>query len=346
MPGSGMWPASRNPPSFPMLIKCSEAGQVLWMSPTARAALGEVHNLADTVVSASDKPLGQPLGHARGICLSLVSGATDGLLLSAHLIGRQEDLGEVSGPRGLEADDLRRFSRLEQTARRLVAHARRRQTGGARAVIELIEEERARLGRELHTGVGQLLVSILRQAETAEAQLPDGESAASQTLGRISTAAAEALALVRAVGARLHPPEWQRLTLEAALEQLWLISGIPQRYQAELDLTAPPAGTEPVIKALFYRAAQEAFSNIDQHAHATRVRLTLAVDAKHIQLTVWDNGPGIDTAALVAAPALIGTGIGLRSIREQAAAVGGKMVLESGPLGTKLVVSAPFAVPD
>lgn len=329
-----------------MLIKCSEAGQVLWMSPTARAALGEARTLADTVISASGRPVGQPSARARGICLSFVSGAADGLLLSAHLLAREEDLDEDSGPRDLESDDLRRFARLEQTARRLVAHARRRQTGGARVVIELIEEERARLGRELHTGVGQLLVSILRQAETAEAQLPAGDSAASQTLGRISTAAAEALALVRAVGGRLHPPEWQRLTLEAALEQLWQISGIPQRYQAELDLAALPAETEPVIKALFYRAAQEAFSNIDQHAHASRVRLKLAANARHIELTVWDNGPGIDTAALVAAPALIGTGIGLRSIREQAAAVGGKMVLESGPLGTKLVVSAPFAVPD
>jgi signal transduction histidine kinase len=329
-----------------MLIKCSEAGQVLWMSPTARAALGEARNLADTVVSASDKPLGRPFGHARGICLSLVSGATDGLLLSAHLLRREEDLPGESGARSLEADDLRRFSRLEQTARKLVAHARRRQTGGARAVIELIEEDRARLGRELHTGVGQLLVSILRQAETAEAQLPAGESAVSQTLGRISTAASEALALVRAVGARLHPPEWQRLTLEAALAQLWRISGIPQRYDAELDIGALPAQTEPVIKALFYRAAQEAFSNIDQHAHASRVRLTLAAGVEQIELTVWDNGPGIDTDALAAAPALIGTGIGLRSIREQAAAAGGKMVLESGPLGTKLMVSAPFAVPD
>ena len=66
---------------------------------------------------------------------------------------------------------LRRFFRLEQTARKLVAHARRRQAGGGRDVIEQIEAERARLGRELHTGVGQLLVSILRQAELAEAQV-------------------------------------------------------------------------------------------------------------------------------------------------------------------------------
>jgi len=328
-----------------MLIKCSEAGQVLWMSPTARAALGEARSLADTVVSASGKSLGQPSGPARGLCLTFVSDTADGLLLSAHLLSREGERSEEPDPQPLEGEDLRRFSRLQQTARKRMANSRRRQAGSARVVIELIEEERARLGRELHTGVGQLLVSILRQAEVAEAQLPAGESAAAQTLGRISASASEALELVRAVGARFHPPEWQRLTLEAALEQLWRISGIPQRYQAELSLAALPAQTDPVIKALFYRAAQEALSNIDQHAHASRVRLALAAGAEEIKLTVWDNGPGIDTAELSAAPAMIGAGLGLRSIREQAAAAGGKMTLESGPLGTKLVVSAPFAVP-
>lgn len=343
--GTDIGPAGADAASFPMLIQCSQAGRVLWMSPAARAALGEAHNLADTVVSASERPLGPPSARARGICLSLIYGAADGLLLSAQLLGQEEETREEPGLRGLEGEALRRFFRLEQTARRLVARARRRQAGGGRAVIELIEEERARLGRELHSGVGQLLVSILRQAEMAEAQLLVGGSTVNQTLGRISTSASEALALVRAVGRRLHPPEWQRLTLEAALEQLWQISGIPQRYQAELSLAPLPAQPEPIIKTLFYRTAQEALSNIDQHAHASRVHLAVAVRGEQIELTVWDNGPGIDTAALAAAPARIGAGLGLRSIREQAAAVGGKMMLQSGPLGTKLIVSAPFAAP-
>jgi len=328
-----------------MLIKCSEAGQVLWMSPVARAALGEARSLADTVVAATGSPSGQDPAPARGICLSLVSGAADGLLLSAHLLGRARETGADSAPRNLEGDDLRRLSRLEETARELVADSRRRQSGGGRAMIELIEAERARLGRELHTGVGQLLVSILRQAELAEAQLPVGASAVSDTLGRISASAADALAIVRSVGARLHPPEWQRLTLEAALEHLWRIGGFPQRYDAALDLAPLPVDVEPVIKAVFYRAAQEALSNIDEHSRATRVRLTLAPAADRIELAVWDNGPGVDTAALAAAPAALRSGLGLRSIREQAAAVGGKVVFESGPLGTKLIVSAPFAVP-
>jgi len=125
-----MRPAGGSAPSFPMLIKCSEAGQVLWMSQR-RAPRSAKPEVSRTPLFRPRKTVGATLGHARGICLSLISGAADGLLLSAHLLGEEEELREESGPRGLEGDDLRRFSRLEQTARKLVAHARRRQTGGA-----------------------------------------------------------------------------------------------------------------------------------------------------------------------------------------------------------------------
>jgi two-component system NarL family sensor kinase len=144
-------------------------------------------------------------------------------------------------------------------------------------MIELIEAERARLGRELHTGVGQLLVSILRQAELAEAQLPPGESAVSQTLGRISASAADALAMRCARWERgCIPPNGSASPWKPPSSSCGGSAAFRNATTRELDLAALPASTEPVIKALFYRAAQEALSNIDEHSHATRVRLTLA----------------------------------------------------------------------
>ena len=61
--------------------------------------------------------------------------------------------------------------------------------------------------------------------------------------------------------ARLHPPEWQRLTLESALQQLWDISGIPEKYQVSLHIQPLPREPELEVKVLMYRAAQEALSN-------------------------------------------------------------------------------------
>jgi signal transduction histidine kinase len=63
-------------------------------------------------------------------------------------------------------------------------------------------------------------------------------------------------------------------------------------------------------------------------------------------LTMEDNGIGFDVARLLAAPASVASGIGLRSIREQAASLGGRLEITSGPGGTKLELSAPFAAPE
>ena len=231
-----------------MLIKCSETGQVLWMSPVASATLGEARNLTDTVVAATRKSASGPSYQARPRHLPfshLRRGGWTAAQRASAWTG-DGDRRSVGTGRVLEGDDLRRFSRLEQTARKLVERSRQRQAGAPVPLSSLIEEERARLGRNCIPEWGNCWSASCARRRLAEAQLPAGESEASHTLGRISAAASEALALVRSVSARLHPPEWQRLTLEAALEQLWQISGIPQRYQAELSLAAPPAETEPV----------------------------------------------------------------------------------------------------
>ncbi len=100
---------------------------------------------------------------------------------------------------------------------------------------------------------------------------------------------------------------------------------------------------EQEIKVLFYRGAQEALSNLTRHARAIRIEMTLSAQADRIALQIRDNGVGFDVGKLWDAPASVSSGIGLRSIREQAAAIGGKLEIESGPLGTTLVIAAPYS---
>jgi two-component system NarL family sensor kinase len=209
--------------------------------------------------------------------------------------------------------------------------------------VRQIELERQRLGRELHTGLGQMLAAIRLQLEVVAALLPDPPVLVQQALSRISTLANEALEQVRSVSARLHPPEWQRLTLEAALQQLWDISGIPERFQASLRIQPLPHEPDLELKALIYRAAQEALSNAVRHARATRVDAALEMRDNCAILTIRDDGVGFDVAGLLRGPASVASGIGLRSIREQAAALGGKLEIESSPAGTTLLVSVPFS---
>lgn len=239
----------------------------------------------------------------------------------------------------IERSMLRHCFRLMAAERDLHARARRGRSGGA---VRQIERERQRLGRDLHTGVGQLLAAIRLQLEIVTEQLIDPPATVRQALGRISTLVRDALDQVRALSHRLHPPEWQRLTLASAVEQLWSLSGIPARFEASLRIEPPPEDPGLELKTLFYRAAQEALSNIAQHARATRVEASLAARGAWIELRIADNGVGFNLAGFLSAPPSVASGIGLRSIREQAAALGGRLDIATGPNGTTLTLTAPF----
>lgn len=318
--------------SAPLLLECDVKGQIVWLADRARVSLCEAMARRDPALVLD------------GFRFTRVWSTPDRLLMSGEFTCSAT---EASGAALLDVQSnlLRHFFQLERAERRLSRHARSLRRGRSNTVRHL-ELERQRLGRELHTGVGQLLAAIQMQLEVINVQLTDPPSQVEYALARISTLAADALEQVRSVSHRLHPPEWQRLTLEAALRQLWEASGIPQRFEATLVTATLSREPDFEIKVLFYRAAQEALANFIRHARATRISLLLEPRDSHIVLSIRDNGVGFDVAALIAAPASLTAGIGLRSIREQAASVGASLEIASGPEGTALQVVAPYSPPE
>jgi len=312
--GSESGSANRGEVADPWLLECDSRGHVLWMSERSRLAPGGAENLIDTIKAATRSRVDARMPAA----------------VSAGLLH-------------LESSLLRHYLRLQLAERDLSTIARNRRRGTGRGAVRQIELERQRLGRELHTGLGQLLAAIRLQLEILAALLPGPPPLVQQALSRISTLANQALEQVRSVSVRLHPPEWQRLTLEAALQQLWDISGIPQKFEASLRIQPLPREPDLDVKVLIYRAAQEALANVARHARATRVDAALETRDDCAVLTIRDDGVGFDVAGLLRGPASVASGIGLRSIREQAAALGGKLEIQSGPAGTTLVVSVPFS---
>ncbi|HWC97417.1 MAG TPA: sensor histidine kinase [Candidatus Sulfopaludibacter sp.] len=307
------------------------------MSAKSRTVLGDAGNLAETFLMHPDA------AH-KTIRLRRVWATQDRMLLTGELSEAADSA--ILELLSLQSELLRHFFQLQAAERHLSARSRRlRPKAGARAIRQ-VERERQRLGRELHTGVGQLLASIRMQLEVIGPQLPEPPIGVLQALGRISTLAADALEQVRTISKRLHPPEWQRLTLEAALRQLWENSGVVERYHGAMELQPLPREPELEIKVLLYRAAQEALSNLIRHSRATRVTLTLQPRQESVELTISDNGVGFSVNQLFAAPASLTGGIGLRTIRDQAADVGGKSEITSGPNGTTLVISTPYSPID
>jgi signal transduction histidine kinase len=277
-------------------------------------------------------------------------GVGNPLLLESVLHGQAGDIRRRAGmaldadAEGLLAVQSRfvgHYFRLQSAERRLSDWMQASKPPAGISAVRQIEKERERLGRELHTGVGQLLVAIRLQLEVITSQLTTPPAAVEQALDRIAVLANDAGEQVRALSRRLHPPEWQRLTLEAAIRQLWESSGVPQTFEASLAIEPLAREPEQEVKVLVYRAAQEAMTNLVRHAKASRVEMALGTRDGNVVLRIEDNGVGFDVALL----ANVSQGIGLRSIREQASALGGTLDIVSGAEGTRLVLSVPFEWP-
>jgi len=255
--------------------------------------------------------------------------------------GQQAANGAFRALSSLTLRFLQHHFRLTALERKLSARLRARRRGSAWKATRQIELERQRLGRELHTGVGQMLAAVRLQLELVAAHVADPSPTVRQALERASILLRDALEEVRSVSKRLHPPDWQRLTLEAALRLLWEMSGVPESYHTTFHIDPLPAEPDLDRKILVYRCLQEALSNVTRHSRAKSVSVSLRAGESRLILTVSDDGVGFDATRILGGPLSAASGIGLHAVREHAAALGGKLDIESGPLGTKLELSVP-----
>jgi len=210
-----------------------------------------------------------------------------------------------------------------------------------RRIINLQEEERSRVSRELHDGISQLLASIKFQFELAGHQLEAGQPGGLETLTQATARLGGAIGEVRRISHDLHPSLLDTLGLPAAIGQLTgefeQRCGLTVDYRNRLDDTRLP-GT--VAVALF-RIVQEALTNIERHARASRVLVDLEPCVEGVQLLVQDDGIGFDPRTIERAQ----DGIGLRNIRERAEHLGGRFSLWSTPgqTGMRVVLPVPAA---
>jgi two-component system, NarL family, sensor kinase len=217
----------------------------------------------------------------------------------------------------------------------------------AQQVVESQEHERARLSRELHDGISQMMVSAKLMLESALARFehgparqPEAEAALAKGLARLG----DTLREVRRISHALRPSMLDDLGLAAALDQLVRElggeAGVELSFAQRAHADAPPLPA-PVKTALF-RIAQEALTNIIRHAQASRAAVTLDAAAHAVTLSISDNGSGFD-ADLVLADAR--GGVGLRNMRERLDALGGTLRISSQVGHTVIAARVPLAAP-
>lgn len=209
----------------------------------------------------------------------------------------------------------------------------------AAEVLRAGERERATLARELHDSTAQSLAAVLYQLTAAERQSTD--PAMSERLREIRESAGAVLDEVRHLAHAIHPRVLDDLGLLTALERLAnQLDGSEVAVSATLVRGSPESARSlsGELAATLYRVAQEATQNAVRHAAATHVWISLSVDEHEASVEIADDGEGFDAAAADRRRA----GLGLFTMEERAALVGGTFELHSTPgIGTRVRVAVP-----
>ncbi len=186
------------------------------------------------------------------------------------------------------------------------------------------EEERRRLRRDLHDGVGSELAGLALVAGNASTALPDDPAQAQRWVQMLEEGIRDSVGDIRRIVDDLRPPALDELGLADALQQRAdvLVPGTRVHADGVADATLPAA-----VEVAAYRIATEALANTARHADADRVTVRLGIQQQPRALVaeVSDDGRGIDATAP--------RGVGLASMRERAAELGGSCQVSTGPSG-------------
>ena len=204
------------------------------------------------------------------------------------------------------------------------------------SIVGAREEERRRLRRDLHDGLGPTLASLAQRLDAAGALTQTDPAAASRMLADARTKMAGAIADLRRAAYSLRPPSLDELGLVSAVREdaqtLIPPGSLRCEVRAERALPSLPAAAE----AAAYRIAMEAVTNVIRHAQASRCDVSFAVRTGALWVEIVDDGRGV----LEGAP----LGVGTLSMRERAEELGGRIeITRRNPRGTRVRAILPMS---
>jgi PAS domain S-box-containing protein len=208
----------------------------------------------------------------------------------------------------------------------------------SRQLVEAQEEERARISRGLHDDVGQALTALKLNLEAVQLASRGGIPSLAESVALADSV----LQQVRELSLDLRPSLLDDLGLPAALR--WYLDRQGQRAGWTIHFTAEPFDTRlrSEIETVCFRVSQEAITNIVRHARATRVWVNLRESCGELQLSIRDDGVGFDVDD-ARALAIGGRSLGLLSMHERIAPMGGRLEIRSVPAGgTEVQVRLPL----
>ena len=226
----------------------------------------------------------------------------------------------------------RMLSHSEESLRRLSLHLLRTQ-----------DEERRRIGREIHESLGQTLVAIKMGLDSLVSIPATAEGEGGQQLTECSRLAEEAIKEARTISHLMYPPMLDELGLKSAA--LWYLEGFAQRSETSTTLDVSPdfSRLPSEMELAMFRILQESLTNVHRHSQSPTAHVRLFIEEGMAQLEVIDQGKGIPAGVLrnsvQDAPL---TGVGLRGMEERVRNLGGSLEILSTSNGTKVTAKLPM----
>jgi PAS domain S-box-containing protein len=208
-----------------------------------------------------------------------------------------------------------------------------------REILEISDQERRRIGQDLHDGLCQHLAGIELMSQVLEQKLAAKSKADAARVGDISRYVRDAIGQTRSLARGLSPVTLESEGLASALQEL--ASNTEKMFGITCHVMAPQAGHvhAPAVETHLYRIAQEAVSNAIKHGKAREVRIQLEVTPERTLLSVTDDGTGIPE------PPPRNGGMGLRIMDYRAGMIGGVLSIQrNSRVGTTVRCSVPISV--
>lgn len=237
---------------------------------------------------------------------------------------------------GLSHADRRLLADLARQAG-VAAHAVRTTTALQRSRAELVtarEEERRRLRRDLHDGLGPTLAGVTMGLHAAATLVHANPVEARRLLGSLESQVEEAVADIRRLVYGLRPPALDEFGLVRAV-QLHAARFEGSAGGCHVTVDSPPAGLgrlPAAVEVAAYRIVTEALTNVARHAGARSAAVRLCLNGA-VELEITDDGCGL--------PAGQPAGVGMTAMRERAAELGGTLTVESRPGRTSVRARLP-----
>jgi PAS domain S-box-containing protein len=233
------------------------------------------------------------------------------------------------------ARDISERKRAEQTHKEAELSAR---------LLQVQDEERRRIARELHDGVGQLLSAVgmnVSQILIEKGKLsPAAVRAAEDMRFSIERASAE----IRTVSYLLHPPMLDEIGLPTALK--WYADGFAERSKIKVTVELTPDFPRLIqdYELSLFRIAQECLTNIHRHSGSFTAFVRLSCVDEKVELEIRDEGKGINQEIQSKINSGASVGVGFRGMQERMRLIGGKLTVHPNPSGngTSVLVTLPL----